>query len=62
MGIHEIEKAMSKLTPDELAHFRQWYAEFDAQTWDEQFEYDAKSGKLENLAEKAIEEHRNHDT
>jgi len=58
MGIHEIEEAISQLPPDELARFRQWYAEFDAQIWDEQFETDAKSGKLQKVAEKAIEEYR----
>ena len=57
MGIHEIEEAISQLPPDELARFRQWYAEFDAQIWDEQFETDAKSGKLQKVAEKAIEEY-----
>lgn len=58
MSLHEIEKAISQLSPDELARFRQWYAEFDAQTWDEEFERDTNSGKLRKLAEKAIEEHR----
>jgi hypothetical protein len=58
MGIHEIEEAIRQLPPDELARFRQWYAEFDAQIWDEQFERDAKAGKLNKLAEKAIEEYR----
>jgi len=58
MGIHEIEEAIRQLPPDQLARFRQWYAEFDAQIWDEQFETDAKSGKLQKVAEKAIEEYR----
>ncbi|MEX1247167.1 MAG: hypothetical protein WEA61_01690 [Anaerolineales bacterium] len=58
MGIHEIEQAISHLSPDELARFRAWYEEFDAQIWDDQFEADAKSGKLGQVAEKAIEEYR----
>lgn len=58
MGIQEIEKAISELSPEELARFRAWYAEFDAQVWDEQLEADAQTGKLRNLAEKSLEEYQ----
>ena len=54
MTIHEIEQAITELSPREMAHFREWFEEFDAQAWDEQFERDAKSGKLDELANKAI--------
>ena len=56
MTIHEIEQAITELPPNELARFRQWFEEFDAQVWDEQFERDAKSGKLDNLANKAVKD------
>jgi hypothetical protein len=59
MGIHEIEEAIKQLTPDELASFREWYEEFDAQLWDTQIEADAKSGKLAKLSEKAAQEYGN---
>lgn len=58
MTIQEIEQAVSELSPRELARFRQWFEEFDAELWDEQFENDAKSGKLDNLASKAITDYR----
>ena len=58
MGISEIEKAISKLPPDELARFREWYEEFDAQAWDEQFEMDAKSGKLAKISDNGLEEYK----
>jgi len=58
MSIHEIEQAITELSPDELARFRQWFEEFDAVIWDEQFERDAKSGKLDNLASKAKSDFR----
>lgn len=58
MTIQEIERAIADLKPRELARFRQWFEEFDAQAWDEQFEHDAKSGKLDNLANKAINDFR----
>jgi hypothetical protein len=54
MTIHEIEQAITELSPKEMARFRKWFEEFDAQAWDEQFERDARSGKLDKLANKAI--------
>jgi hypothetical protein len=58
MTIQEIERAIAELKPRELARFRQWFDEFDAQAWDEQFEYDANSGRLDKLADKAITDFR----
>jgi len=58
MSIHEIEQAITELPPNELARFRQWFEEFDAQVWDKQFEHDAKSGKLDKLADKAKSDFR----
>ncbi|MBL8097877.1 MAG: hypothetical protein JNK81_01775 [Anaerolineales bacterium] len=54
MTIYEIEKAVAGLSSNDLARFREWFEEFDAQLWDEQFENDVKSGKLDNIANKAI--------
>ena len=34
--------------------FREWFAQFDAEIWDRQFESDVKSGKLNELAERAL--------
>ena len=53
--ITEIEAAISRLSPEELARFRNWFAEFDADAWDRQFEQDARSGRLDALAAEAIE-------
>lgn len=52
--LNEIENAVRALSDDDLAEFRNWFAEFDAHRWDKQFEQDAKSGKLDWLAEEAI--------
>ena len=52
--IKSIEKAIEALPPSELAEFRQWFAKFDAIAWDEQIEHDAASGKLDQLAAKAL--------
>lgn len=58
MSIQEIEQAIAELSPKELARFREWFEEFDAQVWDEQFEHDARAGKLDKLADKAIKDYR----
>ena len=35
--------------------FRVWFAEFDAEVWDRQFEEDVAVGCLESLAEQALQ-------
>lgn len=52
-----IEQQIEKLSPEELAAFRSWYASFDAEAWDRQFETDVKAGKLDALADKATRAH-----
>ena len=52
--LKEIEQAISQLSPQDLTEFRQWFAEFDAEEWDQQFENDVMIGKLDGLAEKAL--------
>jgi hypothetical protein len=54
LTIQEIEQAVLKLSPNELASFREWFDELDAEIWDKQFEMDVKSGKLDELANQAI--------
>jgi hypothetical protein len=58
MSITEIEQAIAELSPEELARFREWFEEFDARVWDEQIQNDAKTGKLDKIANKAIDEYR----
>ncbi len=52
--LKEIEQAISQLSPQDLTEFRQWFAEFDAEAWDQQFQNDVMIGKLDRLAEKAL--------
>ncbi|MCF3607413.1 hypothetical protein L2E81_12710 [Planktothrix agardhii 1033] len=49
-NLQEIESAVSQLTKEELAAFRVWFAEFDAEIWDRQFEEDVTAGRLDGLA------------
>jgi histidinol dehydrogenase len=52
--VQEIVSAVSQLSKDALASFREWFDEFDAETWDKQLEDDVMSGKLDNFADQAI--------
>ena len=56
--IHEIEKAVSNLSPEKLKEFRTWFEKFDAEIWDKKFEHDAASGKLDALANEASEDYK----
>ena len=56
--IHEIEAAVSKLSRQELFAFRDWFSEFDAAAWDQQFEADVAAGHLDALADEAIRDLR----
>lgn len=56
--VKEIAQAIAQLPKDQLAEFRAWYAQFDAEVWDRQIEEDISAGKLDSLADAAIAEHR----
>ncbi len=57
-NLQEIERAVSQLSAEELAAFRVWFAEFDAELWDQQFEEDVAAGRLNGLAEQALQQLR----
>ncbi len=57
MNIESLEREISNLPPEEFAKFRTWFLEFDYQRWDERLEADARAGKLDALAEKALTAH-----
>jgi hypothetical protein len=53
-----IAKEIESLSPDELAALRGWFHAFDAAAWDKQLETDIRAGKLDALAEEAIDAHK----
>jgi hypothetical protein len=53
MDIKEIESAIARLPPSELAELAEWFAEFQAQAWDERLERDVKAGRLDSLLKEA---------
>lgn len=56
--IEELEKQISALSANDLVELRKWFADFDAEQWDHQLETDVKNGKLDALAQKALDDHR----
>ncbi|MCC6532221.1 MAG: hypothetical protein IT531_06710 [Burkholderiales bacterium] len=56
-NVENIERQIQQLSVDELAEFRRWFAEFDAELWDRQLVSDARSGKLDALANGALQAH-----
>ena len=54
--IEEIEEAVRGLSAQELAAFRAWFTEFDAAAWDRQIEQDIAAGRLDALAEEALDD------
>jgi hypothetical protein len=57
MTIAEIEQAITQLSSREFNLLRKWFEELEAKNWDEQIERDAKSGRLDPLLAKAMEEY-----
>ena len=55
--VETVERQIKALSREELAEFREWFARFDAEVWDRQFEADVKAGKLDALAENALRDH-----
>ena len=49
--VEEIERAIEKLSPEELLEIRAWM-------WDRDIERDAHAGRLDRLAEEALNEYR----
>ncbi|MEO7298258.1 MAG: hypothetical protein ABI042_06730 [Verrucomicrobiota bacterium] len=56
--VAEIEKAIQKLTPQEVKAVADWLEEFREEMWDQQIAADAKAGKLDKLIFKAKSDYR----
>jgi hypothetical protein len=52
--VEKIGREIQGFSPAELAAFRKWFREFDAEAWDRQIEEDVQAGKLEALAAAAL--------
>ena len=56
--IEQLENGVRQLSAEELATFRAWFAEFDAEQWDRQLETDVSAGRLDWLVEEARRDSR----
>ncbi|MEM8601270.1 MAG: hypothetical protein AAGF99_15230 [Bacteroidota bacterium] len=56
MSVQELEAAIAKLPPDQLAALGEWFDEYRADEWDRQIEADAKAGRLDALVAEAQED------
>ena len=56
--VAEIEAAVKKLSTEDLASFRRWFVQLDAELWDKQFETDVAAGRLDRVAEEALRDLR----
>jgi len=52
--LEEIEDAVRHLSSEELAAFRAWFDELEAAAWDRQIEGDIAAGRLDALADEAL--------
>lgn len=57
----EIEQTVRSLAPEDLAAFRAWFANYDADAWDDEIAADVASGKLDALADQALADLRAYD-
>ena len=55
--LKDLEGQIQELSPEELTAFREWFTKFDADAWDQEFEADVMSGKLDAMAERALLDH-----
>jgi hypothetical protein len=53
MSIKEIESAIARLSPEDLAQLFAWLDQHYADAWDRQIEQDARAGRLDALVDEA---------
>jgi hypothetical protein len=54
--VEDIERAVSALAPKELARFREWFETFEAARFDARIDEDARAGRLDALAQAALDD------
>jgi hypothetical protein len=56
--VREITEQLRTLSPEELRELRAWLDAFEDRSWDEKFEAQVAAGEWDELAEKALNDHR----
>lgn len=57
-NLEEIQSAVSSLPMKDFVRFRQWFLARDADEWDREIESDVQTGRLDFLAEEALDDYR----
>jgi len=52
--LEKIQKSVRDLNPQEFSAFTEWFKVLRAERWDQEFETDAASGKLDHFAGEAL--------
>jgi hypothetical protein len=52
--VEELESQIKTLSSTEFRELRAWLAEHDAQIWDRQFHADVHAGRLDAIADRAL--------
>ena len=52
--IEKVGLEIKAFSPAELAAFRKWFQDFDAEAWDRQMEEDVQAGEFDALAKAAL--------
>ena len=53
MSVQELEAAIAKLPPAQLAALGEWFDEYRAGEWDRRIQSDAEAGRLDGLLNEA---------
>lgn len=56
MSVQEIEVAITKLAPQDVAKLAAWPEDYQARVWDEQIARDVRAGRFEPLLQRAREQ------
>ncbi len=55
--VEEITAAIEQLPAAQVIRIKEWLAEYAERQWDEQIERDERSGRLDALISRALDEH-----
>ena len=56
--VEAIKNAIKQLSAPELEQLLEWFVQYDADAWDKQIQADAAAGRLDALAEEALDEYK----
>jgi hypothetical protein len=58
MNLNDLKQAVQQLPEKEFKAFEEWFDNFRAEMWDRQIKADVQAGKLDKMAEQALNDFR----